>query len=306
MGVMDRMFREAMGLVESAASPEIVSIAVASLIPRPQPRRYFGAEGLEALAESIRVQGVLEPLLVRPMEGERYEIIAGERRYRAAQLAGLETVPALVLNVDEHQAKTIALLENLQREDLNPYEETLGILDLLGLKLGKKQDEVISFLQKMLNKSKGKVTHNVMGNDQTVESLFRLLGKMSWQSFVQNRLPLLSLPQDLKQALEEGAIAYTVALELKKVKHPRLRRRLLEEAKAGLSLRDVKAKVREVQSKPPSKPHWYHKALIRLRQVKLESLPEEKKNKAQELIQELLNLLDSEVSPWKKNSSASC
>lgn len=292
MGVMERMFQEAMGMVEDTSSLAIVPVA--RLAPRPQPRRHFDAAGLEALAESIRAKGVLEPLLVRPLEGERYEIIAGERRYRAAQMVGLETVPAIVLKADQDQAKTIALIENLQREDLNPYEETVGILELLGLELAKDPKEVASLLYRMRDEAKGKVPRNVTGSSQaqTVEGVFRLLGKMNWESFVRNRLPLLALPKDLKQALEAGAIAYTVALELKKVSSPRLRQKLLKEAQAGLTLRELRAKVREVLGRPKSKAYWYHNALTKLRRVKPESLPEETKEKVQRLIRELFELLE--------------
>ncbi|MFN3178789.1 MAG: ParB/RepB/Spo0J family partition protein, partial [Thermus sp.] len=102
------------GLVEEAKRPvEGVNLPLSQLRPRPQPRRRFERSSLEALAESVRVHGVLEPLLVRKV-GEGYEIIAGERRYRAAEMAGLEEVPAIILEVDERTAQAIALMENLQ------------------------------------------------------------------------------------------------------------------------------------------------------------------------------------------------
>ena len=82
---------------------------------------------LDELAESIREQGVMQPILVRPVDGGRFEIIAGERRWRAAQRAGLQDVPALVKSVPDNSALAIALIENIQREDLNPLEEAFGI-----------------------------------------------------------------------------------------------------------------------------------------------------------------------------------
>ncbi|MFN3368464.1 MAG: ParB/RepB/Spo0J family partition protein, partial [Thermus sp.] len=134
------------GLVEEAKRPvEGVNLPLSQLRPRPQPRRRFDEASLEALAESVRAHGVLEPLLVRKA-GEGYEIIAGERRYRAAEMAGLKEVPVIILEVDERTAQAIALMENLQREDLNPYEETLGVLDLLALELSKSREEVVSLL----------------------------------------------------------------------------------------------------------------------------------------------------------------
>lgn len=100
-----------------------------------QPRRDMHKETLEELAESIRSQGVLAPISVRPVAGEgssqRYEIIAGERRWRAAQIAGLSEIPAIVRNVNDEQAAAIALIENLQREDLNPIEQAEGLRRLI-------------------------------------------------------------------------------------------------------------------------------------------------------------------------------
>ncbi|RIH86852.1 Chromosome-partitioning protein Spo0J [Calidithermus roseus] len=165
---------------------------------------------------------MLQPLLVRFVAEGQYQIIAGERRYRAAQMAGLTEVPVVEVDVDEATARQLALVENLQREDLNPYEETLSILALLEMKLGKGREEVVSLLHRMQNEAKGKVTRNISGSSeaQAVENTFQTLGRLSWESFVRTRLPLLNLPDDLKEALEEGAIPYTAALELKKIKCP--------------------------------------------------------------------------------------
>jgi ParB family chromosome partitioning protein len=278
------------GLVEEAKRPaEGVNLSLSELRPRPQPRRRFEDASLKALAESIRSHGVLEPLLVRKT-GEGYEIIAGERRYRAAQMAGLEAVPAIVLEVDDRTAQAIALMENLQREDLNPYEETLGVLDLLSLELGRSREEVVSLLHRMRNEAKGRSTHNVMGNSeaQKIVEIFRTLGRMTWESFVQNRLPLLTLPEDLKEALEEGSIPYTAALELKKVKDEALRRELLEEVKGGLSLRDLKARIREAtRNKEEPRPTWHREVLRKLSRLDLEALPLEKRRAVERHLQAL-------------------
>jgi ParB family chromosome partitioning protein len=103
---------------------------------RFQPRTRMDETALNELAESIREQGVMQPILVRPIEGGRFEIVAGERRWRAAQRAGLRDVPALVKNVPDNSALAMALIENIQREDLNPLEEAFGLkrlIDELGL-----------------------------------------------------------------------------------------------------------------------------------------------------------------------------
>jgi ParB family chromosome partitioning protein len=96
-----------------------------------QPRTRMDEGGLQELAASIRAQGLMQPILVRPVSSEKYEIIAGERRFRAAHLAGLDEVPVLVRDVPDHVAAAMALIENIQREDLNPLEEAQGIQRLL-------------------------------------------------------------------------------------------------------------------------------------------------------------------------------
>jgi ParB family transcriptional regulator, chromosome partitioning protein len=96
-----------------------------------QPRTHMDETALDELAESIREQGVMQPILVRPIDGGRFEIVAGERRWRAAQRAGLKDVPALVKSVPDNHALALALIENIQREDLNPLEEAFGLMRLI-------------------------------------------------------------------------------------------------------------------------------------------------------------------------------
>jgi ParB family chromosome partitioning protein len=273
------------------AGREVVTVPLEALVPSPQPRKRF--ENLEALAESIREKGVLQPLLVRPLGDGRYAIVAGERRYRAAKMAGLAEVPVRVLDLSEKEARLLALVENLQREDLNPYEETLGVLELLSEELGKTREEVVGLLRQMKNAKEGRIRDNVVPKDaQRVEEIFKALGRMSWESFVQHRLPLLGLPEDLRAALEEGALPYTAALELKKVKDPEARARLLEEARAGLSLRELKARVREVLAKEKAPPPWHKEVASRLARLDPESLPPEKRQEVERHLKALLELLE--------------
>ncbi|MDE3012342.1 MAG: ParB/RepB/Spo0J family partition protein, partial [Pseudomonadota bacterium] len=108
------------------------TLALDALQPgRYQPRSHMDPTALETLAASIREQGLLQPILVRPVAPERYEIIAGERRWRAARLAGLEQVPVLVREIPDEATLAVALIENIQREDLNPLEEAAGLQRLL-------------------------------------------------------------------------------------------------------------------------------------------------------------------------------
>ena len=122
---------------------------------RDQPRKNFKQEALEELAESIKTYGIIQPIVVSKQDGY-YGIIAGERRWRAAKLAGLEEIPAIVRESDEQTNKEIALIENIQREDLNPYEKALGIRSLMD-KYGMTQEEV----SKKIGKSRSSVSNTV-------------------------------------------------------------------------------------------------------------------------------------------------
>lgn len=270
-------------------------LPLTQIVPSPQPRRYFDPAALESLAESVLVHGVLQPILVRPLGDGRYAIVAGERRYRAAQMAGLAEVPVRVVEADDLMAEYLALMENLQRQDLNPYEETVGILDMLAFRLGLTQEEVVSLLHRMHNEARGRVAHDVMGSPeaQEVQQVFLELGKMTWQSFVQNRLPLLTLPEDLRLALEEGSISYSAAIELRKVKDEALRRDLLEEVRAGLPIAELRARVRALlrQKVDGEGSAWWRKGVRRLTRLRLEDLPPERRQEAEAKLKELLDLL---------------
>ncbi|OGA55196.1 MAG: chromosome partitioning protein ParB [Betaproteobacteria bacterium RIFCSPLOWO2_12_FULL_62_58] len=120
------------GEEKRVAGEELRNLAIDALQPgKYQPRTRMDQEALADLADSIRAQGVMQPILVRPRGDERYEILAGERRWRAARIAGLATVPALVREVADKQALAVALIENIQREDLNPLEQATGIQRLI-------------------------------------------------------------------------------------------------------------------------------------------------------------------------------
>ena len=128
-------------------------------------------------------------------------------------MAGLKEVPVIICSFDEDTIAEVRLVENLQREDLNPVEETEGILDLLTIKMNSNRKEVISHLNRMRNVSDrdSDMKHNVMSHKKSliVNELFSSLGLMTWASFVKNRLPLLNLPPDVLKFLREGKIEYT-------------------------------------------------------------------------------------------------
>jgi len=142
----------------AADGDDLRSLAVELIVPNPkQPRRSFDDTALQALAGSLRERGVLQPVLVRPVPGGTYELVAGERRWRAAQIAGLLTIPALVRERDDAEALEAALIENMAREDLNPVEEAracaalveeLGLTrETVGLRVGRSRVAVSNLLR---------------------------------------------------------------------------------------------------------------------------------------------------------------
>jgi len=224
-------------------------------LPQWQPRRYFDDSAMQELVTSVEQHGILQPLLVRPLAGDGYEIVAGERRFRAAQKARLRDVPAIVRSMSDAEALQYALLENLQRQDLNPVEETEGILQLLALHLDKPRYEVTSVLYRMNNETakKGKDNVVITPEFEVVQGVFERLGRMTWEAFTRNRLPLLKLPQEVLEALQRGRIEYTKAKALAQVKDEASRAALLEEAIAqSLSLSEIRERVKAVQ--PPTGP----------------------------------------------------
>lgn len=216
-------------------------------LPKQQPRRYFDAKAIQELTESIKQHGILQPLLVRTLpDDDLYELVAGERRYRAAIAAGLDEVPVVIRELSDGEALQLALIENLQRENLNSVEETEGILQLLALRLDRSLEEVVSLLYRMLNDCV-RLTNNVISQPEAilVKEVFANLGLMSWESFVSNRLPLLKLPDDILEALRSGQIAYTKAKAISKIKDEAERRSLLEEAIAlDLSLSQIRERLK--------------------------------------------------------------
>jgi ParB family chromosome partitioning protein len=159
----------------AASSPEFVQLPVGSLRANTrQPRRRFDAESISELADSIRAQGLVQPVVVRPLPGPAWELIAGERRWRAARAAGLATIPALVRETDDRDSLLLALVENVAREDLSPIEEA----------------RAYSVLMDEFSLSLGEVAERV-GRSKPV---------------VSNRIRLLELPDDVLGLLERGSI----------------------------------------------------------------------------------------------------
>jgi ParB family chromosome partitioning protein len=269
-------------------------------LPSQQPRRYFDPEKLQSLVQSISAQGILEPLLVRPLGNHQYELVAGERRYRAAKIASLTEVPVVIRQLSDPEALQLALTENLQREDLNPVEETEGILQLLALKLESDREGVISLLDRLINTERG-VTNNVVSNDeqQIIEEVFASVGKLSVKSFRIHRLPLLNLPEDILSALRSGQIEYTKAKAIATLKDEAARAEILEEAISNsLSLSQIKERVstaKPVKQKEELKSRVdnTYKQLKKSKQLWQDP---KKRKKLESLLSQLEKLIESESS----------
>ncbi len=243
-----------MGEESPSTAPLMLPLQSISL-PSSQPRRYFDPVKMEQLVQSVKNHGILENLLVRTLteQENQYELVAGERRYQAALKAGLKEVPVSIRELTDVQALQVGLVENLLREDLNPIDETEGILQLLAIRLSMPATDIPSLLYKMQHEAKGNTAQNVLGNEigQGIIAVFEELGKLSWESFASSRLPLLKLPPDILEALRSGKIEYTKAQVIARVKDQNARQSLLVEAIAqDLSLTSIRERVKALQPQP--------------------------------------------------------
>ena len=200
---------------DEAPRDSLLRLAVSRIRPgRYQPRTRMDQQALAELAASIRSQGLLQPLLVRPVDRDRYELIAGERRWRAAQMAGLEEVPVLVREVPDEAALAMSLIENIQRENLNPMEESAGLQRL-----------IVEF----------KMTH-----EQAADAVGRS------RSATTNLLRLLKLAKPVQEMLMEGALEMGHARALLALDPARQIEAGNRVAARGLSVRETEALVQSM------------------------------------------------------------
>ncbi len=205
----DSLFTE-----NSVDSKDTLELRISQIEPnRNQPRKVFDQDALNELAESIKKHGLIQPLLVRPLGNGSYQIVAGERRWRASRIAGLEKVPAVVRELDDIKAAEIALIENLQREDLNAVEEALGYKNLIDLFA------------------------------MTQEAVAESVGKS--RPAIANALRLLELDEKSLKALENGEISAGHARALLSTNDLELRAEALELCKKGASVRQIEAFVKQ-------------------------------------------------------------
>jgi ParB family chromosome partitioning protein len=213
-----------------------------------QPRRAFNAEALQSLSESVKQKGVLQPVLVRE-QGGAYELVAGERRYRAAQLAGLESIPVTIRELSDQESLEVALIENLQREDLNPVEETDGTLKLLSTALEISETEVLEAIRQSHYRALGRADNNAVINPhiEAVETIFESLGRFTASSFYSHRVPILKMPEMLIGAVRDGKLDYTKARALASVKDDDTRTQLFDRTQeVGLSLKQLREEILKV------------------------------------------------------------
>ena len=212
-------------LIEDFAPPvreqSITSLPLQRVEPNPnQPRRSFDEVELQALADSIAEHGILQPLAVRAVENSYYQIIAGERRWRAARLAGLSEVPVVVLEADDKTVMELALVENLQRQDLNPMEEAEGYRTLM-------EDYAM-----------------------TQEQAAQRVGKS--RPAVANALRLLALPEEVRQMVEEGALSAGHARAVLSLPNEKLQKAAAQKIIAlRLSVRQAEAMCKAMASHKP-------------------------------------------------------
>ncbi len=219
----------------AAAADAVGTLPVAALQPgKYQPRTRMDQEALNALAASIKSQGIMQPILVRPVGDGKHEIIAGERRWRAARMAGLTTVPVLVRAVPDQQALAVALIENIQREDLNALEEAVGIERLIG---------------------EFALTHQAVAD---------AIGKS--RAAVSNLLRLLELAPPVKTLLGEGRIEMGHARALLALPVERQAALAREAAEQGWSVREVERRVGAAitSARPTRRPARQDRDVVRL------------------------------------------
>jgi ParB family chromosome partitioning protein len=215
---------------EIAKNEEINKIPIDEIIPnRFQPRTVFDDEKIEELSRTIHTHGIIQPIVVRPLEDGQFEIIAGERRWRAMKKLGWDLVPAIIKNFNDTETASVALIENLQREELSPIEEAIAYGKLLEL------------------------------HQLTQEALAQRLGK--GQSTVANKLRLLKLPQEVQDALLNKTITERHARSLIPLKDPEKQVKLLTEIiEKNLNVKQTEDRVVKMLEQTQEKPKPKRKA----------------------------------------------
>ncbi|NJM67022.1 MAG: ParB/RepB/Spo0J family partition protein [Acaryochloris sp. RU_4_1] len=227
------------------------------LLPKFQLRLYYDREKIEQIKATIQAVGIREPLLLRPAQGkdQYFELIAGSQRRLAAEELGQKLLPVKVDEVDDFTALKVAIIENEARSDINPFERTRGIVQLLSTGLEMSRDEVTQILTSLFNAENRQSDNNVIINDEQrkfVLCVFEEMG-LNWKSFVANKLQLLKLPEDVAAFLESGKISYTKAIRIARVKDEAIRQELLQRViSEELTVQQVQSLITDFSSKKTS------------------------------------------------------
>ena len=248
--------------LEEPSASIVKLVSMEDLVPNPdQPRKTFAQESLDELAESIRRHGLLQPLLVHQEKSGKYIIIAGERRYRAAQIAGLEQLPVIVRNQDDENHRIeLSLVENIQREDLDPIEEAQAYAKLMEI------------------------------TGATQEGVAEMVGKS--RVAVANTIRLLKLPEDMQVQLKQGIISPGHARALLSIEEETERRRLFEHIQLNnLSVRQAEQEAQKIQGLLQGKRTKTRKQLDSLKTI--EEIPLDPHLK--ELMEKLIERLGTKV-----------
>jgi ParB family transcriptional regulator, chromosome partitioning protein len=280
------------------STSELVEIQSIHLPKQQQPRRYFSQDKMTQLIASVEEHGILEPLIVRPLKAGGYELVAGERRLRAAKELGLAQVPIVIRDFSDEKALEVALLENLQRDDLNPIDETEGILNLLCQVIKGDKADVVGLLNKFANvhRRRLQLTEEESERMALIDQVFLKVGRLNREGFRTNRLPLLNLPEDVLEVLREGELEYTKARVIAKLENPKQRKALITETlRDDLSLTQIKLKVQEILNADTEIfiGEELRQSLIVLSKQKSAAWHDEKKHKKLErLLSELQKVLE--------------
>jgi ParB family transcriptional regulator, chromosome partitioning protein len=213
-----------------------------------QYRRYIDPAKLAEITNSIKTYGQLQAVLLRPIpETSDYELVFGQTRFLACQKAEVATILAKVQKLTDAEVVELALIENNHRTAPNPVEETQGMLKLLSLKLDKTEPEVISLLNRASTEEKQGSDNVIRSQDwQTVKSVFQVFSSLTPESFRVNRLPILNLPKDVLESLNQGSLEYTKARAIARIKDDRERKKLLQQTvEQNLSLSQIREKISE-------------------------------------------------------------
>ncbi len=209
--------QEAVDVTESKANDNVVEYRIKNIHPNAnQPRKDFSQDGLNRLADSIREYGVVQPIVLRPLDDNKYEIVAGERRYRASMLAGLETIPAIVKEFSESEYAEIALIENLQRENLNAIEEAIAY-------------------QYMIDE-----------HQLTQDKLAKVVGKS--RTYITNILRLLKLDSQVQRMVRTGQLSTAHGRTLLSVSDSKMRLGLAKKIQLeDMSVRELEKLVKSIK-----------------------------------------------------------